>query len=62
MNSKKILNMDANKLNSAKTLVSDINNKTKTTIKIVKKDKGLLERTESEKVILTEDNRQIILG
>lgn len=29
-------------------------------VKIVKKDKGLIERTESSKIILTEDNRQVL--
>ena len=29
-------------------------------VKRVKKDKGLIERTESSKVVLTEDNRQLL--
>lgn len=29
-------------------------------VKIVKKDKGLIERAESSKIVLTEDNRQIL--
>jgi tetrahydromethanopterin S-methyltransferase subunit F len=29
-------------------------------VKLVKKDKGLIERTESSKIILTEDNRQVL--
>lgn len=29
-------------------------------IKRVKKDRGLIERTESSKIILTEDNRQVL--
>ena len=29
-------------------------------VKVVKKEKGLIERTESSKIILTEDNRQIL--
>ena len=29
-------------------------------VKILKKDKGLIERTESSKIILTEDNREIL--
>lgn len=29
-------------------------------IKVVKKDKGLIERTESSKIVLTEDNRQVL--
>jgi len=30
------------------------------TVKRVKKDRGLIERTESSKIILTEDNRQVL--
>ena len=29
-------------------------------VKVVKADKGLIERTESSKIILTEDNRQVL--
>lgn len=29
-------------------------------VKVVKSDKGLIERTESSKIILTEDNRQLL--
>ena len=30
-------------------------------VKVVKRDKGLIERTESSKIILTEDNRQLLV-
>ena len=30
------------------------------TVKVVKKDRGLIERTESSKIIITEDNRQVL--
>ena len=30
-------------------------------VKVVKSDKGLIERTESSKIILTEDNRQLLI-
>lgn len=30
-------------------------------VKIVKKDRGLIERTESSKIILVEDNRQVLM-
>lgn len=30
-------------------------------VKVVKSDKGLIERTESSKIILTEDNRQLLV-
>lgn len=29
-------------------------------VKVVKKDRGLIERTESSKIVLTEDNRQVL--
>ena len=29
-------------------------------VKVVKSDKGLIERTESSKIVLTEDNRQLL--
>lgn len=29
-------------------------------VKILKKDRGLIERTESSKIVLTEDNRQVL--
>lgn len=32
------------------------------TTKRIKKDKGLIERIESEKTMLTEDNKQLLLG
>jgi hypothetical protein len=30
------------------------------TVKVIKTDKGLIERTESSKIIITEDNRQVL--
>lgn len=39
-------------------LVQDIN--VPKQVKVVKKDKGLIERTESSKIVLTEDNRQVL--
>lgn len=32
----------------------------KSAVKVVKKDKGLIERTESSKIVLTEDNKQVL--
>lgn len=53
--------MNANLMNSAEQLIESINEEQK--VKIVKRDRGLLERTENEeKIILTEDNRQVLLG
>ena len=37
-------------------------NTTPNAVKRVKNEKGLIERTESSKIILTEDNRQVLLG
>lgn len=37
-------------------------NNVSTPVKRVKNEKGLIERTESSKIILTEDNRQVLLG
>lgn len=31
-------------------------------VKRIKKDKGLIERTESSKTIITEDNKQVLFG
>ena len=48
--------MDINEINKAEELAKTMNKK----VKIVKKEKGLIERTETEKVVLTEDNRQVL--
>lgn len=49
--------MDFNeKIDAAEAIISDVK-----PTKRVKKDKGLIERTESSKVILTEDNQQLLL-
>ena len=53
---KKEKNMDVEKLKKAEEL-SGID---ASQVKVVKKEKGLIERTESSKIILTEDNRQIL--
>ncbi len=54
---------NTNKLNRAEELISNINNEN-VTVKRIKNDKGLIEKTEASKnkVILVEDNRQIICG
>ena len=54
--------MNANQINNAANLIESINEEQQR-VKIVKKDRGLLERTQNEdKIILTEDNRQVLLG
>ena len=53
---KKEKTMDAEKIRKAEELFGV----DPTQVKVVKKEKGLIERTESSKIILTEDNRQIL--
>ena len=53
--------MNANLINNAEQLIESINEEQK--VKYIKRDRGLLERTENEeKIILAEDNRQVLLG
>ena len=47
-------------MNNAQNILDSMS--TPVTIKRIKKDAGLLERKESEQIILTEDNRQVLLG
>lgn len=42
-------------------LAQDVLNNALTTTKRIKKDKGLIERTESSKTILTEDNKELLI-
>ena len=53
--------LNANKLSKAEELVNGLTNNSSVTIK---NDRGLIEKTEADKnkVILVEDNRQIICG
>lgn len=62
MNNNTVLN--ANKLSKAEELVNGLTNNSNVTIKRIKNDRGLIEKTESDKnkIILVEDNRQIICG
>lgn len=54
--------LNSNKLNKAEELVNNLTNNT--VVKRVKSEKGLIEKTEAgkDKIILVEDNRQIICG
>lgn len=55
--------MNMSDINYMENIVNGMDkNATPNTIKRVKNDKGLIERTESSKIILTEDNRQVLLG
>lgn len=49
--------MNTDNINAMEELLNNINSGN---VKFVKKDKGLIERTESSKIILTEDNRQVL--
>jgi len=53
--------IDSNKMESAQNIISSLNT---SKVKYVKKEAGLLEREKmnDNKVILSEDNRQILLG
>lgn len=53
--------INANKLQDAQSLVDTLNKKK---VKYIRKDAGLIERAskEDEKIILAEDNRQVLLG
>lgn len=57
----KILN--SNNMSQAESLINEINEKNGN-VKIIRKERGLMERDNSkeDKVILTEDNRQILFG
>ena len=50
-------NMDE-KINKAEEIMQNM--KDAGNVKVLKKDKGLIERTESSKIVLTEDNRQVL--
>lgn len=53
--------LNANKLSEAQEIIDDMTGKKAKVVRI-KKETGLLEREETEKVILVEDNRQLICG
>ena len=55
------MELNTNNIEAAQDIIGRLNSKK---VKYIKKDKGLIERSElkDEKVILTEDNRQILFG
>ena len=55
---KKTQEMMDEKVNKAEEIMNNM--KAANHVKVVKKDKGLIERTESSKIVLTEDNRQVL--
>ncbi len=54
---KKEKDMANDKVNIAEEIADRLSD---SNVKIVKKDRGLIERTESSKIVLTEDNRQVL--
>lgn len=57
-----MITINENKISDAEEILQLMQNK-QPKVKVVKKDKGLFERVESaEKIILTEDNKQLLLG
>ena len=50
--------MKLDEIAKAEELVDNLNKGEK--VKVIKKERGLIERTESQKIILAEDNRQIL--
>lgn len=55
--------LNSNNMSQAESLINEINEKN-SNVKIIRKERGLMERDNSkeDKVILTEDNRQILFG
>ena len=53
--------MDERMLGRAEAIVNALNGCETDRVKLVKRDKSLIERAESSKIILTEDNRQILI-
>ena len=57
-----MITINENKIADAENILNNMQN-VKPSVKVVKKDKGLFERYEStEKIIITEDNKQLLLG
>ena len=57
-----MVTINENKIADAESILHNMQN-VKPSVKVVKKDKGLFEKYESaEKIIITEDNKQLLLG
>lgn len=54
--------LNENKLQEAQGLLNDLNHMKKKDCVYLKQDRGLIERVNSEKIILTEDNREVLFG
>lgn len=59
---KKTTEMDTSeKIKVAAEILNDTKDDEKASVKRVRQDKGLIERVESSKIILTEDNRELLI-
>lgn len=57
-----MITINENKLSQAESILNGMEHK-QPSVKVVKKDKGLFERYENaEKIVITEDNKQLLLG
>ena len=52
------------KFDKACEIINNVNNDSAKKVKVIKQEKGLIERQENDetKIILAEDNRQVIFG
>ena len=58
VNNKKSKSKEAMDIDQIEKLASELT--PDQTTKVIKKDKGLIERTESSKIMITEDNKQLL--
>ena len=58
---KKLVMNTAEKVEMAKKILAQQESMPKQKVKKIRKDKGLIERTESSKTILTEDNKELLV-
>ena len=58
---KKVVMNTAEKVEMANKILAQEESMPKHNIKKIRKDKGLIERTESSKTILTEDNKELLI-
>ena len=58
------MTLNSNNISRATSLISEINGQGTQNVKRIRRENGLLERSDkdSEKIILAEDNRQMLFG
>ena len=58
------MTLNSNNIDRATSLISEINTVNPQNVKRIKRENGLLERSDkdNEKIILAEDNRQMLFG